>query len=80
MTGRAAELFGELREGLTDDLESAATIGIVSGSAAENKIVYGAGMISCAEWVRYRSIGDKPSRYRRKLGSMDPFGLQCCRR
>jgi hypothetical protein len=41
------------------------TIVTVSGaaSAAGNKAVYGAGMISCADWVRYRSIGDKPNSY-----------------
>jgi hypothetical protein len=41
------------------------TIVTVSGaaSAAGDKAFYGAGMISCAEWVRYRAIGDKPNSY-----------------
>ncbi len=31
-----------------------------SEASAENKMYYGAGSISCAEWLRYRSMGDKP--------------------
>jgi hypothetical protein len=32
-------------------------------ASAENKMVYGAGMISCGEWRQFRSTGDKPNSY-----------------
>jgi hypothetical protein len=38
------------------------TAALASGAAA-NKMVYGAGMISCGEWQQYRSTGNKPGSY-----------------
>jgi hypothetical protein len=41
-----------------------AIVSALMGSAsAENKTVYGAGMITCAEWQQYRSSGNKPGSY-----------------
>jgi hypothetical protein len=36
---------------------------LMSGASAENKVVYGAGMITCGEWQQYRSSGNKPANY-----------------
>jgi hypothetical protein len=36
---------------------------LVSGASAQNKMVYGAGMITCGEWQQYRSSGNKPGSY-----------------
>jgi hypothetical protein len=44
-------------------------LGLVVGAAlagnasAQDKIVYGAGMISCGDWQQYRSTGNKPGSY-----------------
>src|ERR1700675_967928 len=35
----------------------------VSGAAAGGKYIYGAGTISCAEWLNYRSTGGNPNSY-----------------
>jgi hypothetical protein len=34
---------------------------LMSSALAENKMVYGAGMITCGEWQHYRSSGNKPA-------------------
>lgn len=36
---------------------------LMSSASAEDKMVYGAGMITCAEWQQYRSSGNKPASY-----------------
>ena len=36
---------------------------LVSGASAQDKMVYGAGMITCGEWQEYRSTGNKPGSY-----------------
>ena len=42
----------------------ASLMGMGDTSAAEgDKVVYGAGMITCGEWQKYRSSGDKPNSY-----------------
>ena len=40
-------------------------VAAASGETANagDKLAYGARMISCAQWVRFRAIGDKPSSY-----------------
>ena len=30
-------------------------------AADENRMAYGAGMVTCAEWQKYRATGDKPA-------------------
>jgi hypothetical protein len=40
-----------------------ATALLSSTASAQNKMVYGAGMISCGEWQQYRSTGNKPGSY-----------------
>jgi hypothetical protein len=40
-----------------------ATALMSSGAPAQNKLVYGAGMITCGEWQQYRSSGNKPGSY-----------------
>jgi hypothetical protein len=37
------------------------TAALASTASAQNKLVYGAGMISCGEWQQYRSTGNKPA-------------------
>jgi hypothetical protein len=39
------------------------SIGLISHSIAQFKAYYGAGTVSCAEWVRFRTTGDKPNSY-----------------
>jgi hypothetical protein len=39
------------------------TTALMSGASAQNKLVYGAGMITCGEWQQYRSSGNKPGSY-----------------
>ena len=34
---------------------------LANGAAAQDKLVYGAGMITCAEWQQYRSSGNRPA-------------------
>ena len=36
---------------------------LTGGASAENKMVYGAGMITCGEWQQHRSTGNKPASY-----------------
>jgi hypothetical protein len=51
-----------IRRGLLGLLIAVVTVsGVVS--APGDKLAYGAGTISCAEWVRYRTIDDKPHSY-----------------
>jgi hypothetical protein len=38
-------------------------IATASGATARGKYVYGAGTISCAEWLNYRSTGGDPNSY-----------------
>ncbi len=39
-----------------------ATLALSEAAAAE-KIVYGAGFVTCGEWQHYRTTGDKPASY-----------------
>jgi hypothetical protein len=41
----------------------AITAALTGGASAEDKIVYGAGTITCGEWQQYRSSGNKPASY-----------------
>jgi hypothetical protein len=34
-----------------------------SVASAQNRMIYGAGMVSCGKWQQYRSSGDKPNSY-----------------
>ncbi len=50
----------------------AVAIASTSEASAQNKMYYGAGSISCAEWLRYRSTGNKPNSYQAQAW-MDGF-------
>jgi hypothetical protein len=39
------------------------SVAFASGAAAEHKLIYGAGTISCGEWQQYRSTGTKSDSY-----------------
>ncbi len=44
-------------------LELVIVVATVSGASAGGKYIYGAGTISCAEWLNYRSTGNNPNSY-----------------
>ncbi|SRR5260221_12879097 len=41
----------------------ALTTASMSSASAQDKLVYGAGMVTCGEWQQYRSSGNKPASY-----------------